>query len=66
MDSGKEINARIARDSNGVCRVYCKRAKYKHWFELGQHTETDVAFERALASGLVCWETKIVDPGKPF
>lgn len=60
------VNARIARDAHGVCRIYCQRAKYKHWFELGQHAETDTAFEQALAAGSLCWGNKIVDPGKLF
>ena len=61
-----KVDAYIARDANGVCRVYCKRAKYKHWFELGRHADTDAAFEQALAAGLVCWESRIIDPGKLF
>ena len=56
------VIAHIARDANGVCRVFAKRAKYKHWFELGRHAATDAAFEQALAAGTVRWETKIVDP----
>lgn len=49
-----KVDAHIVRDPNGVCRVMVKRAKYKHWFELGQHAATDVAFEQALAAGTVC------------
>ena len=60
------VNAYIARDARGVCRVFVKRAKYKHWFELGRHAATDAAFEQALAAGTVRWEPKIVDPGKLF
>lgn len=60
------VNAYIARDANGVFRIYCQRAKYKHWFQLGKHAETDTAFEQALAVGSVCWLPKIVDPGKLF
>ena len=60
------VNAYIARDANGVCRVYCKRAKYKHLFELGRHAATDAVFEQALAAGTVRWEPKVVDPGKLF
>ena len=61
-----KVDAYIARDPNGICRVMVKRAKYKHWFELGQHAATDAAFEQALAAGTVRWEPKIVDPGKLF
>ena len=61
-----KIRANIARDANGVCRIFCQRAKYKHWFQLGKHAETDTAFEQALAAGSLCWGTKIVDPGKLF
>ena len=60
------VNAYIARDSHGVCRVFAKRAKYKHWFQLGRHAATDAAFERALSAGTVRWEPKIVDPGQLF
>ena len=60
------VNAYIARDARGVCRIYCKRAKYKHWFELGRHADTDAAFEQALAAGSVCWEPAIIDTGKLF
>ena len=61
-----KVDAYIARDAHGVCRVFVKRAKYKHWFELGRHAATDAAFEQALAAGIVRWEPKIVDPGKLF
>ena len=60
------VNAYIARDAHGVFRVFAKRAKYKHWFQLGRHAATDAAFEQALAAGIVRWEPKIVDPGKLF
>lgn len=60
------VNAYIARDAHGVCRVYCQRAKHKWWFELGHHRETDAAFERALRAGMVHWNPKIMDPGKLF
>ena len=60
------INARIARDANGVFRIYCKRAKYKHWFELGRHADTDAAFEQALAAGTVCWEPGLWTPANFF
>lgn len=56
-----QVNAYIARDPSGVCRVFVQRSKYKHWFELGKHRETDVAFERALASGTVLWRSVVVD-----
>ena len=60
------VNAYIARDPAGVCRVFVKRAKYKHWFELGRHAETDSAFERELAAGSVVWNPKIEDKTKLF
>ena len=61
-----KVDANIVRDPNGVCRIMVKRAKYKHWFELGAHRETDIAFERALASGNVLWNPKIIDRSKLF
>ena len=60
------VDAHIVRDPAGTCRVFCKRAKHKWWFELGRHAETDAAFEQALAAGTVRWEPKIVDPGQLF
>ena len=60
------VDAQVVRDPMGVCRIYCKRAKYKHWFELGRHPETDVAFESALEDNRVQWNSKIVDRTKLF
>lgn len=61
-----KVDAHIVRDPNGVCRIMVKRAKYKHWFELGRHAPTDAAFEQALAAGSVCWNPGIVDRSKLF
>ena len=60
------VDAYIARDPAGVCRVFVKRAKFKHWFELGQHGPTDAAFEQALAVGSVAWKPGIVDRTQLF
>lgn len=49
-----------------VWRIMVKRAKYKHWFELGRHAETDAAFEQALADGSVRWNPRIVDLSRLF
>lgn len=62
----ERVNAYIARDPSGVFRVFVKRAKHKWWFELGQHRETDVAFERALMAGTVVWKPAIVDTMQLF
>ena len=62
----ESVNAYIARDPSGVFRVFVKRAKHKWWFELGQHRETDVAFERALIAGKVVWKPAIVDTTQLF
>lgn len=61
-----KVDAYIARDPNGICRVMVKRAKFKHWFELGQHGPTDAAFELALAAGMVRWNPAIEDKTKLF
>lgn len=45
------VKAKIERDADGVYRIICKRAKYKHWHELGKHRETDMAFQQALRGG---------------
>lgn len=60
------VDAYILREPDGVCRVMVKRAKYKHWFELGRHAETDAAFEQALADGSVRWNPRIVDLSRLF
>lgn len=60
------VNACIHRDSNGTHRVFCKRAKYKHWHELGRHRETDVAFPKALQAGAIHWEPEIIDHSRLF
>jgi len=60
------VKAYIVRDARGVCRIYCQRDRRKWWFELGQHRETDNAFEQALAFGYVRWEPKIQDRTKLF
>ena len=62
----ESVNAYIARDPSGVFRVFVKRAKHKWWFELGQHRETDVAFERALMAGTVVWKPCVVDKMQLF
>lgn len=53
------VDAYIARDANGVCRIFVKRAKHKWWFELGKHEETDKRFEEALSRGQIRWRDKI-------
>lgn len=65
-DMSNKVIATIRRDVVGTHRVFCKRAKYKHWHELGRHHETDVAFAQALKVGLVKWETAIVDNSTLF
>lgn len=66
MTMETRVDAYIARDPNGICRVMVKRAKFKHWFELGQHGPTDAAFEQALAAGTVRWNPAIEDKTQLF
>lgn len=66
QERGNGVNAYIYREASGVCRVFVQRAKYKHWFELGCHAETDAAFEQALADGSVRWNPRIVDLSRLF
>ncbi len=61
-----KVEAYVARDPNGTHRVFCKRAKHKWWFELGQHAETDAAFERAMMDGTVVWKPGVVDKMQLF
>ncbi len=61
-----KVDAHIVRDPAGTCRIFCKRAKHKWWFELGRHAETDAAFEQALAAGTIRWKPEIVDRSKLF
>lgn len=61
------VKARVRRSgTDGSGQIEIQRGKYKHWFQMGEHRETDAAFERALASGIVVWNPKIIDPGKIF
>lgn len=53
------VKARIIRDPNGIHRTEAQRDKYKHWFELGNHKQTDNAFEKALSNGEIQWRTDI-------
>lgn len=64
--TGTKVDAYIARDPNGIYRIMAKRAKFKHWFELGQHGPTDSAFEQALEAGTVRWNSQIEDKTKLF
>ena len=61
-----KVVAVIKRDTVGTHRVFCKRAKYKHWHELGKHRETDVAFSKALKVGKVVWKPEIDIPNTLF
>ena len=64
------IKAQIVRGNDGICRVYCQRARRKWWFELGKHRETDAAFEDALGADnpekLIQWKPKIDNHTKLF
>ena len=61
------VQARIRKPADGgIAYIEIKRAKYKHWFELGQHAPTDAAFERSLSANLIRWRTKIEDRTKLF
>lgn len=59
------IRAKVVRDNAGY-RIVCQRAKYKHWFELGLHRETDAAFESAYRAGTLNWNPDIDDATKLF
>lgn len=63
---GTKVDAYIARGPNGIYRIMVKRAKFKHWFELGRHAATDAAFEQALEAGDVRWNPVIEDKTKLF
>lgn len=61
------VKARIRRyAADGSGHIEIQRGKHKHWFEMGEHRETDAAFERAFVSGTVQWDRKIIDPPKIF
>lgn len=61
-----KVEAKIVRDPAGVCRIFCQRAKFKWWFELGKHRETDKMFESALKSGTLHLRDEIEDGTKLF
>lgn len=60
------IKAKIVRDESGIIQIYCKRDKYKHWFELGKHGPTDSAFAKALKDGSIVWLPVIFDKMQLF
>ena len=59
------VKARIREDGPTV-KVEAQRGKYKHWFSIGEHAETDAAFKRALATGTLVWLREIIGPPKLF
>lgn len=63
------VKARFEKDSNGTHRVFVQRAKFKHWFELGRHSPTDISFQRVLhekgISG-IDWVPDIIDHNSLF
>lgn len=59
------IRAKIVQSNSGY-RIYCQRAKFKHWFEVGTHKETDTAFESAFRAGVLKWLPEIEDATKLF
>lgn len=61
-----KVKARIRKWADWTVHVEAKRDKFKHWFELGQHRETDTTFEQALQAGTVDWTPKIVEPPRLF
>lgn len=60
------VKARIEKDANGVHRIFVQRAKFKHWFELGQHLQTVNAFRKAYSEGKLHWSPEIIDHGSLF
>lgn len=59
------VKARI-RDNGRGAIVEAQRDKYKHWFPVGVHAETDAAFKSALATGKLEWSPEILGPAKLF
>ena len=59
------VKARIRDDVQGAI-IEAQRGKYKHWFRIGLHPETDSAFKSALASGKLIWDREILGPRKLF
>lgn len=59
------VKARIRKNALGAV-VEVQRSKYKHWFAIGMHKESDVAFTKALALGAVQWQPKMIEDDKLF
>ena len=62
----KKVRARIRRQNNGSGVIEIQRAKYKHWFRLGTHEETDLEFLMAFEAGNIEWQRKVIEPPKLF
>ena len=56
------VKARVRYKARVGYTVECQRAKYKHWHQIGTHTETDIEFRRALRDGSVQWLRKVFEP----
>lgn len=53
------VKAFILKDEKGAHRIFCRRDRFKHLFELGKHKQTDSMFYSALREGDILWETKV-------
>lgn len=61
------VRARVARyGKDGRATVEIQRAKYKRWFAMGMHRETDAEFATALERGEVVWNRRIFEPPQLF
>lgn len=59
------VKARIRKNALGAV-VEVQRSKYKHWFALGTHRESDAVFTKALALGAVQWQPRMIEDDKLF
>lgn len=57
------VRASIIKDAFGIYRIYAQRDKHKWWFELGQHSETDREFVKALRTNSISWLSEVTELG---
>ena len=57
------VRASAIKDAFGIYRIYAQRDKHKWWFELGQRSETDREFVKALRVSPISCLPEVIELG---
>lgn len=61
------VRTRLIVEDCKIKRFEVQRAKYKHWFQIGEHKDTDQAFTHAIVNGeKIEWPKEIITPNTLF